>query len=376
MKKLVQALFLSLLCYACSSSEKQQQLKAFIEIDMVPLIEGEAKKMALQDWAKNVRFIPLETSDDILIAGIGNVFQRGDTLLVYHSERLSLFDMNGKYLCDIGSKGQGPGEFTNIRDVLVHDNLIYVQEMGYRFKVYDWDGNFVKKLVLPRKVCGLIAYPGKEEMLGYVNNRAGDESVRFYVMKDEQVLDSVPNPFIYTRGSGAIMLTQIPEFYPSRGLLNAFTEVNSDTVYQVDEHLGTHPYIVFNMGKYLYSRKERYNTTANDMMKGSLNGKYSLAVLGEIGDNVFIYKATGNPKNNRTFCYNKQTQKLNKYFLTYSEKDLSFLKGASIVPKVVKELDIHEEASFVPKAVLNDKFLVDWEQPDNEENPVLVLVEP
>ena len=148
MKKLVQALFLSLLCYACSSSEQQQQLKDFIEIDMIPLIEGEAQKMPLQEWAKSVRFIPLETNDDILIAGIGNVFQRGDTRLVYHSERLSLFDMNGKYLCDIGSKGQGPEEFTRIRDVLVHDNLIYVQEMGYRFKVYDWDGNFVKKLVL------------------------------------------------------------------------------------------------------------------------------------------------------------------------------------------------------------------------------------
>ena len=234
----------------------------------------------------------------------------------------------------------------------------------------------MKKLVLPHKTCGLITYPGKEEMLVYVNNRTGDESIRFYVMKDEQILDSVPNPFIYKKGTGAITLTQIPEFYPSRGSLNAFTEVNSDTVYQVDEHLGTHPYIVFNMGKYLFSRKERYNTTANDMMKGALNGKYSLAVLGEIGDNVFIYKATGNPKNNRTFCYNKQTQKLNKYFLTYSENDLGFLKGVSFVPKVVKELDIHEDASFVPKAVLNDKFLVDWEQPDNEENPVLVLVEP
>ena len=102
-KTLLQVLFLSLLCYACSSGEKQQQPKDFIEIDMIPAIEGEAKEMPLQEWAKSVRFIPLETNDDILIQRIGNVFQRGDTLLVYHSERLSLFDMNGKYLYDIGS---------------------------------------------------------------------------------------------------------------------------------------------------------------------------------------------------------------------------------------------------------------------------------
>ena len=40
MKKIFQVLFLSLLCYACGSSEKQQLPKDYIEIDMVPLIEG------------------------------------------------------------------------------------------------------------------------------------------------------------------------------------------------------------------------------------------------------------------------------------------------------------------------------------------------
>ena len=46
------------------------------------------------------------------------------------------------------------------------------------------------------------------------------------------------------------------------------------------------------------------------------------------------------------------------------------------MPKIIKELDLHEEASFVPYAIFDDKYLVDWEQPDNDENPVLVLVEP
>ena len=375
MKTLFQVLFFSLLCSACGS-EKQQQPKDFIEIDMVPLIEGEAKEMPLQEWAKSVRFIPLETNDDILIAGIGNVFQRGDTLLVYHSERISLFDMNGKYLYDIGSKGQGPGEFAYVRDVLVHDNLIYVQEHNNRFKVYDWDGNFVKKLVLPHRVCGLITYPGKQEVLAYVNNHRGNESVRFYLMKDEQILDSVPNPFIYTKGPGAITQIHIPEFYASRGSLNAFTEVNSDTVYRVDEHLQTHPYIVFNMGKYLYTREERFNTTANDMMGTTFNHKHELFALGEIGDNIFIRKGTGNPRNDRTYCYNKQTKEVYKFFLTYSEGSLGFLKGASFTPRIIKKLELHEEASFVPNVILGDKYLVDWEQPDNEDNPVLILVEP
>ena len=364
------------LFFLCSCGKEKQEPKDYIEIDMIPLIEGEAKKMPLQEWAKSVRFIPLETNEDILMENVSNILQRGDTLLVHHSQRLSLFNREGEYLYDIGSKGQGPGEFIYLRGVLLHEGLIYAQEQGYRFKVYDWDGNFVKKLVLPHKACGLITYPGKKEMLAYVNNRTGNESVRFYLMKDEQILDSVPNPFIYTKGPGAITQIHIPEFYASRGSLNAFTEVNSDTVYRVDAHLQTHPYVVFNMGKYLYTRQERFNTTAGDMMGTTFNHKHELFALGEIGDNIFIRKGTGNPRNDRTYCYNKQTKEVHKLFLTYPEEGLDFLQGASFVPRTREGLDFFEEASFVPRTILDDKYLVSWEQPDNDENPVLVLVEP
>ena len=95
LKKLLQILFFSLLCFACSS-EKQQQSKDFIEIDMIPLIEGKAKEMPLQEWAKSVRFIPLEINEGALTTPINNVFQHGDTILVYQWQRLSVFDKNGK----------------------------------------------------------------------------------------------------------------------------------------------------------------------------------------------------------------------------------------------------------------------------------------
>ena len=108
-------LFIPLFLLACS--EKRQTKRNFIEIDMVPAIEGEAKKMPLQEWAKSIRFIPLETNEDILIGGINEVFCKDGKLLVRHSERISVFNLNGKYLYDIGSKGPGPAEFITIRTI-------------------------------------------------------------------------------------------------------------------------------------------------------------------------------------------------------------------------------------------------------------------
>ena len=358
-------LFIPLFLLACS--EKRQTKRNFIEIDMVPAIEGEAQKMPLQEWAKSIRFIPLETNEDILIGGINEVFCKDGKLLVRHSERISVFNLNGKYLYDIGSKGPGPAEFITIRTISLHNDLIYVHEFRNIIKVYDWKGNFVEKLLLPANAWGVISIPGKEEMLAYVANCSGEESVRFYLMKGGQVLDTIPNPFIYPKQKNAVEVMFREDFLLSQGSLTAFIELNSDTVYQVTEKLETRPYIVFNMGKYLFTRRERYSVSFNDMIdKKLMKTKYPLRVLGEMGEKVYINKGYGQVKHTivfddeYTFCYDKRSMKVNKYFLAYPEN----------------ELDILEGAAFVPRAIFDDKYLVDWEQPDNDENPVLILVEP
>ena len=355
-----------LLCSACGS-EKQQEPKDFIEINMVPLIESEAEKKPLQEWAQHVRFIPLETHGDSKVRNISQVFQKDDKLLVhYNGMQLSVFDMDGKYLYDIGAIGTGLSEFKTIWHINLHNDLIYVQESQNRFKVYDWKGKFIKKLVLPEKVWGVITVPGKEEMLAYVSNINGEEPVRFYLMRGEEVLDTVPNPFIYPLEKGAAEVFFLDDFQLSQGALTAFIEVNSDTVYRVAENWETHPYIVFNMGKYLYSRKERYSLTFSEKIdEGFKKSKYPLKVLGEMADKVYIYKDYGVMHttifdDEHVFCYDTQTEEVNKYFLTYPENNLNILKGAA----------------FVPRAIFDDKYLVDWEKTERGESMVLVVVEP
>ena len=356
-----------LLCSACGS-KKQQAPKDFIEINMVPLIEGEAEKMPLQEWAENVCFIPLETDENGKMRDINEIFQKDDKLLVrYNVDQLSVFDKDGKYLYDIGAKGTDLSEFVTIWHVNLHNDLIYVQESPNRFKVYDWKGTFIKKLVLPDKVWGVITVPGKEEMLAYVSNINGEEPVRFYLMRGEEVLDTVPNPFIYPLGKGASETFILDDFQLSQGALTAFIEVNSDTVYRVTDNWETRPYMVLNMGKYLYSRKERYSLTFSEKIdEGFKKSKYPLKVLGEMADKVYIYRDyersthTTIFDDEHIFCYDKQTKEVNKYFLTYPENDLGILEGAA----------------FVPRAIFDDKYLVDWEKTERGESMVLIVVEP
>ena len=346
-------LALPMLLFACNDT---QQPEILTHIDLTETIAGDAQKIPLNEWAKNIRFVPLETNDDILIKYISMVFQRGDQFLVSHGDRVSLFDYEGKYLYDIGSKGQGPTNFISGNNVTLHNDLIYIHETENRIKAYDWKGNFVKKMELPAKSNGLITMDGKEEMLTYVPNLPGDEPTRFYLLKGEEVMDSIANPFIFPKAAFSQMF--FPEFQPTQGTLKGFLELHSDTLYKVNEKWETSPYMVINIGKYQPTREERYGVVLADVRKNPMKGKLPMLVTGEVNDKVYMYSKY--IQADETFCYDKKTQVASKLLITYP----------------ANTLDIPEDAAFKPKAILNNKYLADWEQPDNDENPILVVVEP
>lgn len=242
-------LLFALAMLTMTACEHKQPTEACIHIDLTGVIDIEAKEVSLNEWAKDIRFVPLETNENILIKYINMVYQKGDKFLVSHGyDRVSIFSKEGKYLYDISSKGEGPTNFINVADVTLHNDLIYIHETNNQIKAYDWNGNFVKKLELPAKVNRLITMDGKEEMLAYVPNLPGNETVRFYIMKEEKVIDSIPNPFIYPKA--AFAQTFYPEFQPTFGSLKAFIELHSDTLYRVTDNWETKPYLSMNIGKY------------------------------------------------------------------------------------------------------------------------------
>ena len=105
----------------------------------------------------------------------------------------------------------------------------------------------------------------------------------------------------------------------------------------------------------LHTLRERSFITREGV---SMHGKLPMQVTGEIGNRLYMYSSY--IRADETFCYDKASQKASKLLLTYPENTL----------------DIPEDAAFKPRTILENKYLVDWEQPDNDENPILVMVEP
>lgn len=348
---------LSVLLSACTAiSEKEEEC---LTIDMSTTFDRSPQEIVLDNWAKSTRYIPLETNDSILIKYINRIIKQDDRLLVQHDNRASVFDLTGKYLHDIGKQGEGPNEFIRISGLEPYKDLLYIKDSPNRIMIYDWEGKFHRSLYIPdRNIRGFYPLPYDNVILGYSPNLSGNEPTRLFFCQDTTVLDSVPYHKSYTKPDIVMVFTY--EFRPFDGKgITAFKELFCDTIFKVSNDLELIPYAVLNLGKYRTPEELRYSVTIDDLKNDLFGTKTIPVVSGEIGDRIYMYNFSN--KDTYTLYYNKADKQLTYATLAYPEN----------------QFELPEEARFTPQYISNDnRFLMDWEQPENDNNPVLVLVEP
>ncbi|GHS93844.1 hypothetical protein FACS1894207_0970 [Bacteroidia bacterium] len=99
----------------------------------------------------NIRYIPLETSDDCLIGTTSKVLIRDNRIYVadFHKTlALFVFDMNGKFLFKISNRGQGPGEYIRFNDFDIQSNgdIYMFDHFGKKFLVFNSKGKYLKEI--------------------------------------------------------------------------------------------------------------------------------------------------------------------------------------------------------------------------------------
>jgi len=79
-------------------------------------VVGTGEILNLSDYAKSIRYIPLETTDSVLVGNIEELFYEENKILLYdfQTKRCKQFDQNGNFNTFIGRIGQGPGEYSYI----------------------------------------------------------------------------------------------------------------------------------------------------------------------------------------------------------------------------------------------------------------------
>lgn len=147
MKKICIVFFSLLLFCSCSEiNDNSFALRASLE----------QQEVSISDLFGDLEVIPLETNDSCLLIWPDKVLYNEGCYEVFDGKHpgLFIFDKDGRYVRKVGRKGDGPGEYTEIYDV-IHDsrngNICMLSPFGEIF-VYGADGKFQKRMKLPQKL--------------------------------------------------------------------------------------------------------------------------------------------------------------------------------------------------------------------------------
>ena len=147
MKHFILTCLINTLCIITSVAQKN-----------IPLVENmNLTECKLSDYASSVNYVPLETTDECLLAEELQVITTTQYIFVHDQIMYKVYRFDktsGKYLNMVGSRGQGPGEYTRLLGFYVDDTdkkCFLLCNTG--IYMYDYEGTFLKKEVLPHYYC-------------------------------------------------------------------------------------------------------------------------------------------------------------------------------------------------------------------------------
>ena len=94
--------------------------------------------------------VRLETSDSCLIGKTSKISLHNDTIYILDkNQSLFMFSPDGRFLCKIGNKGQGPGEYVEPTDYFVDDKIYIWDNWQNKISVYNKNGKFIFDKIVP-----------------------------------------------------------------------------------------------------------------------------------------------------------------------------------------------------------------------------------
>lgn len=137
----------SILFFSC----KENIQKANIDSNGVKTITISSIEESFQDtsYFKDPQIIILETLEESLFSEITRMFMDDSTLFIYDRQLnyILMFDISGKYINKIDCKGEGPGEYSQIKDFTIDtiEKQIILLCSPQKQMYFTYDGVFIKE---------------------------------------------------------------------------------------------------------------------------------------------------------------------------------------------------------------------------------------
>ena len=195
------------LLMACSPESQKMEG----QIDVLPAFDNQTE-LKVSHLGKNIRYVPLETTDSSLIGSSCKVNLLGDKIMVTYGTRTEshcfLFDAeSGKYLREIGHKGEDPRGYSEAK-AYVHPvtGNIYFHRAPNKLIKYSQGGEFLGEVEMPNGLpSGIYPLLTKEGMLVYEGEafNAQHQSQLYYLDEAKGKTGEIALPNVHEASSSA-----------------------------------------------------------------------------------------------------------------------------------------------------------------------------
>lgn len=136
------------LIYSCGSPEVIQN--KFSSINIADNI-GKGYILNLSEIAEKIDYIPLETNNFSMIEEIRSIFYSSDHFIirsiVSETEKIYIFDKDGKTFSVINKKGRGPDEYTMIYSIDVNKDTLTILSVN-KINEYTFNGKLIRSILI------------------------------------------------------------------------------------------------------------------------------------------------------------------------------------------------------------------------------------
>lgn len=264
MKRLFILLILIVAFASCKNEKREDAVPQKELADRISVNPSEAKDLIISDLYESVDFIPITSTNQVLIHQIEKVREIGDTLVIMTEQEIWFINGEGEILNRIEAIGQGPGEYEMISDLLLDAENKTVEILdgdvgkiiAYSFNgefLYEWKNTAFHMAKSFAKISDEIY-----TIYGGVSFEMNTAHRLLYVSKPE---NKIINKFfpIGKEARFAVFLDRDNFWRLGKDLYFSFTF--QDTVYRLGEE-GPQPYLGFDYGKY---------TLPGDIMEGDFS---------------------------------------------------------------------------------------------------------
>jgi len=244
-------MILSIIIISC----KKNNIRNQNQIDVIDIKENikNFKFINLSEITDNINYVTLETDSNSLFKYIIDIISLNDRFVIMGPFSCKVFNDDGKFICNIGSRGAGPGQYYSVKDISIdrkNQNLFLSD--GSQFLEYSIEGRFIKEIKIPDnvKVSGGLLNLGNNKYCG-LNIRI-DEPNSMYIFNDQnKILKTFPNLYYDTlihKTNRRLYVSLSPDLYINNRVL--YKNYLCDTVYSLTNEMELKPAYWFNFEEY------------------------------------------------------------------------------------------------------------------------------